>query len=139
MRTTSESARDFQVFISGDTDSGTDPATVSLNANTVLHGAIYAPDASITLPAGFELFGSLIARSLNFGDDAPCTSTSHCSTSPTRRPSPSRRSSGVRSQQTSTPPRARLAPEPHLDLEHRASGCRLQASGARRNHSAEFP
>ncbi|MGB0330379.1 MAG: pilus assembly PilX N-terminal domain-containing protein [Planctomycetota bacterium] len=70
VRTTSESARDFQVFISGDTDSGTDPATVSLNANTVLHGAIYAPDASITLPAGFELFGSLIARSLNFGDDA---------------------------------------------------------------------
>ena len=70
VRTTSESARDFQVFISGDTDSGTDPATVSLNANTVLHGAIYAPDASITLPIGFELFGSLIARSLNIGDGA---------------------------------------------------------------------
>lgn len=68
VRTTSEAARDFQVFIAGDTDSGADPATVSLNANTVLHAAIYAPEASITIPAGFELFGSLIARSLNFGE-----------------------------------------------------------------------
>ena len=58
------------VFIAGDTESGTDLATVSFNANTVLHGAIYAPDASITIPAGFELFGSLIARSLNFGEGA---------------------------------------------------------------------
>jgi len=70
VRSTSESARDFQVFISGDTENGADPATVSINANTVLHGAIYAPKASMTIPAGFELFGSLIARSLTFGDGA---------------------------------------------------------------------
>ena len=70
VRTTSESAREFQLFIGGDTDSGADPATVSLNANTVLHGAIYAPDASISVPADFELFGSLIARSLTFGEAA---------------------------------------------------------------------
>ncbi len=70
VRTTSESAREFQLFIGGDTDSGADPATVSLNANTVLRGAIYAPDASINVPADFELFGSLIARSLTFGESA---------------------------------------------------------------------
>jgi hypothetical protein len=70
VRTTSESAREFQLFIGGDTDSSADPATVSLNANTVLHGAIYAPEASISVPADFELFGSLIARSLTFGESA---------------------------------------------------------------------
>ena len=43
---------------------------MSLNANTVLHGAIYAPEASISVPADFELFGSLIARSLTFGESA---------------------------------------------------------------------
>jgi len=70
IRTTSESARDFQLFLSGNTDSGTDPATVRLNANSVLHGAIYAPAASVTVPPGFELFGSLIAGDLVLGEGA---------------------------------------------------------------------
>lgn len=70
VRTTSESAREFQLYLSGDTDSGADPATVSLNANSDLHGAIYAPEASITVPDGFQLFGSLVARSLVLGDGA---------------------------------------------------------------------
>ena len=70
VRTTSQSARDFQLFLSGDTDGSANPATVSLSANCSLHGAIYAPQATIMVPTGFELFGSLVARSVVLGPSA---------------------------------------------------------------------
>ncbi len=55
-----------------------DPANLSLNisaqpaepiglpAGAPIHGVIYAPDAELTVPPGFELFGSLVAQQVTF-------------------------------------------------------------------------
>jgi len=48
-----------------------DPAeAISLPAGAPIHGMIYAPEATLTLPEGFELFGSLAAGQIDFGGPA---------------------------------------------------------------------
>ena len=42
-------------------------APISLPAGAPIHGMIYAPGASLVLPEGFELFGSLAAGQVTFG------------------------------------------------------------------------
>lgn len=70
IRTTSESAREFQLFLSQGTDSDGDPTTVQLNANSALRAAIYAPEATVTVPDDVHLYGSIIAGNLSVGAGA---------------------------------------------------------------------
>jgi len=58
----SEDPTDLSLQISAEPES-----PISLPAGTPVHGMIYAPDASLVLPEGFELFGSLAAGQITFG------------------------------------------------------------------------
>jgi hypothetical protein len=68
--TNSDSAVDVQIFLSGDTSPGPDSATIGLNANAQMRGAIYAPNASVSLPSNFEIFGSVMAGELDLASNS---------------------------------------------------------------------
>jgi hypothetical protein len=44
--------------------------TVDLASNTKLYGMVYAPHAAVTIRSNFELFGSLVARSVDLDSNA---------------------------------------------------------------------
>jgi hypothetical protein len=44
--------------------------TVDLASNTKLYGMVYAPNAAVTIRSNFELFGSLVARSVDLNSNA---------------------------------------------------------------------
>ena len=65
--TTSGSALDFSMYITTDNRSG--PRTVDLHSNTSFHGTIYAPNARLSLPSNFEVFGAVKAAEVELASN----------------------------------------------------------------------
>jgi len=70
MVTNSDSAVDVQIFLSGSTDPGPDRASIGLSSNGALSGAFYAPNASISLPSNFEIYGAVMAGQLSLASNS---------------------------------------------------------------------
>ncbi len=43
--------------------------TITIGSNSSIYGCVYAPEARITLDSQFSLYGSLMARSLDFNSN----------------------------------------------------------------------
>jgi hypothetical protein len=65
-----EHASDVTVFLSGNNISGSPAPVIAFNSNSAFTGAIYAPDASITVESNFSVFGSVIAEQLTLASNS---------------------------------------------------------------------
>jgi hypothetical protein len=67
--TLGQHAKDLSVFLSGDTDKIPAPI-IQLNSNSDFIGTIYAPKADLTLASNFELFGAVMAESVELASNS---------------------------------------------------------------------
>lgn len=67
--TNSDSAVDVKMFLNGDTQAGRGSHDVELSSNSAFVGAVYAPNARLSLNSNFEIYGSVMALDLDLSSN----------------------------------------------------------------------